>query len=104
MNEIIVFTTTDSLDLAREIAAGLVEAREAACVNIIPEIRSVYRWEGKVCDEKEFLLIIKSSAEKFDAIKARIHQLHTYEVPEVIAVPVTAGDPAYLAWLHSSVS
>jgi periplasmic divalent cation tolerance protein len=103
MNELVIMTTTDTLELARKIASGLVEANEAACVNIIPGIQSIYRWQGKVCNEGEFLLMIKSSEEKFEAVNARIHALHTYEVPEVIAVPLAAGDPRYLEWLRSSL-
>jgi periplasmic divalent cation tolerance protein len=102
MTEILVLSTTNTPELAQAIASALVEANEAACVNIVPGIRSVYRWEGKVCDETEFLLLIKSTAERFDAINARIHRLHTYQVPEVIAVPITAGDPAYLQWIRDS--
>ena len=101
MNEILVLSTADTLDLAQRIAYALVQGSEAACVNIIPGVRSIYRWEGKVCDEGEFLLLIKSSLERFDAIKSRIHLMHTYQLPEVIALPITAGDPAYLSWLHS---
>lgn len=103
MNEVIVLTTTDSLDLAHTIASALVQERDAACVNIVPEIRSIYRWEGKICDEREFLLIIKSTAAKFESIRSRIRAFHTYQVPEVIAFPITAGDAPYLSWLHSSV-
>jgi periplasmic divalent cation tolerance protein len=102
MNEILVFSTTDTAELAQTIASALVHANEAACVNIIPGIRSVYRWEGKVCDESEFLLVIKSTADRFDAINATIHQLHRYQVPEVIAVPIATGDPAYLKWISDS--
>jgi periplasmic divalent cation tolerance protein len=102
MDEILVLSTADTPELAQKIAAALVEANEAACVNIVPGIRSIYRWEGKVCDETEYLLLIKSTADRFDAINARIHQLHTYQVPEVIAVPITAGDPAYLKWIRDS--
>lgn len=104
MNEILILNTTDTRDLAEKIASALVDSHEAACVNIIPGIRSVYRWQGKVCDEEECLLLIKSSAEKFEAVRATIRRLHSYNVPEIIAVPVTAGDPDYLAWLSSSVS
>ena len=103
MGEILILSTTDTMDMAQKIASALVQAHEAACVNIIPGIRSVYRWEGKECNESEFLLLIKSSAEKFEAVRARIRQLHSYQVPEVIAVSISAGDPDYLAWLHSSV-
>jgi periplasmic divalent cation tolerance protein len=104
MNEILVLNTTDTLELAQQIASALVDSHEAACVNIIPGIRSVYRWEGKICDERECLLLIKSSAEKFEAVRATILHLHSYEVPEIIAVPITAGDSGYLSWLRSSIS
>jgi len=101
MSEILILSTTDTTELAQKIASALVQAREAACVNIIPGIRSVYIWEGKECDEQECLLLIKSTSEKFEAVRARIRQLHSYQVPEILAVPIAAGDPAYLSWLHS---
>ena len=104
MNEIIVFCTVDSGELAEQIAAALVEAHEAACVNIVSGVRSVYRWEGKLCRDAELLLIIKSVAEKFEAARERIRRMHTYQVPEVIAVPITAGDADYLGWLNESVN
>ena len=104
MGEILILNTTDTPDLAQKIASALVEAHEAACVNIIPGIRSIYRWQGKVCDEGECLLLIKTSAEKFEAVRATIRRLHSYEVPEIIAVPITAGDPDYLGWIASSIA
>jgi periplasmic divalent cation tolerance protein len=104
MDRIMVVSTADSLELAQDIASALVEAHEAACVNIIPNIKSIYRWEGEVCDDEEFLLLIKSSAERFEAIRDRIRLLHTYEVPEVIALQIRAGDPDYFRWLDSSVA
>jgi periplasmic divalent cation tolerance protein len=104
MHEILIMSTTDTIELAQKIASALVEAREAACVSIVAGIQSIYRWEGKVCNEGEHLLLIKSSTEKFEAVRSRIRQLHPYEVPEIVAVSITAGDPAYLAWLLSSVS
>jgi periplasmic divalent cation tolerance protein len=103
MSEILVLTTTDSLDLALRIASALVEQKEAACVNIVPGIRSIYRWEGKVCDDAELLLLIKSSADRFEAIRSRIRQIHTYEVPEVVSLPIAAGDPSYLRWLNEQL-
>jgi len=103
MNAILVLTTADSEDLALRIATSLVESREAACVNIIPTIRSIYRWEGKVCDQRELLLVIKSSEDRFEAVRARIRELHPYEVPEIVSVPITAGDPDYLGWLLDQV-
>ena len=92
------------MDLAQKIAHTLVQESKAACVNIISGIRSIYRWEGKVCNEGEYLLLIKSSKEKFDAIRSTILLLHSNEVPEIIAIPITDGDPDYLSWLQSSVS
>jgi periplasmic divalent cation tolerance protein len=103
MSEIVILSTTDTPELARQIAASIVEAHEAACVNILPAIRSIYRWEGEVQDEGECLLLIKSTSERFEAVRSRIRQLHTYQIPEVIAMPITAGDPDYLAWLRSSI-
>jgi periplasmic divalent cation tolerance protein len=103
MNEILILSTTDTLELAQTIASVLVQAHEAACVNILPGIRSVYIWEGKECNEQECLLIIKSTSEKFEAVRALIRQMHSYQIPEIIAVPVSAGDPDYLAWIRSSL-
>jgi periplasmic divalent cation tolerance protein len=103
MSEIIILSTTDTPELAGQMAAALVEAGEAACVNIVPSIRSIYRWEGKVQDEGECLLLIKSTSEKFESVRLRIRRLHTYQIPEVIAIPITAGDSDYLAWLHAAI-
>ena len=100
MNAILVLTTADSSELALKIASALVENREAACVSIVPGIRSIYRWEGKVCDDSELLLVIKSSADRFEAVRSRIRQLHTYQVPEIISVDIAAGDATYLRWLN----
>ena len=103
MKAIIILTTTGDADLARRIAVALVESGEAACANILPGVRSIYSWEGKVCDEGEHLIVIKTAAEKFEQVRSRILSLHSYQVPEVLAIPVTAGDPDYLAWLKSSL-
>jgi periplasmic divalent cation tolerance protein len=102
--EILVLTTADSAELAGRIAVALVEAREAACVNIVPGVRSIYRWEGKVCDDSEVLLVIKSTEERFEAVRERIRRTHTYQLPEVVAVRITAGDPEYLLWLRGQVA
>ena len=101
---ILILTTTDTLELAKKIAADLVDTGEAACVNIIPGIRSIYRWEGKVQDEGEYLLLVKTTSDKFETVRSMIRRLHTYEIPEVISIPITAGDPDYLSWLRSSLS
>ena len=99
MNEIIVLSTTDSREVADRIARALVEAGDAACVNIVPGIRSIYKWQGKVCDEGEWLLIIKTVRAKFEALRVKIRELHTYELPEIISIAIDRGDPEYLKWL-----
>ncbi len=103
MKAILVLTTADTPELAQTIAAALVEAGEAACVSIIPGVRSIYRWKGEVCDEAELLLLIKTAEEKYESVRSRIRQLHSYEIPEVIALPIEAGDPDYLGWLCAQV-
>lgn len=104
MNEILIVSTADTMDLAQKIAHAIVQEGEAACVNILPGIRSIYHWEEKVCEDSEILLLIKSTGENFEQIRKRIRELHSYEIPEVIAVPITAGDSDYLNWLHTQVS
>lgn len=82
-------------------ARVLVEAKLAACVNILPAMRSIYRWQGEIQTATEHLLIAKTRVVDYPAIETRIKALHSYELPEVIAVPVVGGLPAYLAWLHN---
>jgi periplasmic divalent cation tolerance protein len=103
MNEIMIVSTADTMELAEKIAHAIVGEGIAACVNIVPGIRSIYRWEEKVCDEPELLLLIKSSNENFEPVRGRIRQLHTYDTPEVIALPIQAADPDYLNWLHAQL-
>jgi periplasmic divalent cation tolerance protein len=103
MNEIIILSTAGSLDQARRIASALVEGAEAACVNIVPGMRSIYRWEGKVCDEDEVLLLIKTTEDLFEAARSRIRQLHSYQIPEIIALPIPFGDGDYLLWLRQQL-
>jgi periplasmic divalent cation tolerance protein len=104
MNDILVVSTANTLELAEKIAFALVENQEAACVNIVPGIRSIYRWEGKVTEDGELLLLIKSAEEKFEAIRSRIRSIHTYQIPEIIALPITAGDGNYLDWLRKQLT
>jgi periplasmic divalent cation tolerance protein len=85
---------------AAALARSLVEERLAACVNLIPGARSIYRWEGAVLDEPEQLLVIKTTAERYAALEARVRALHGYQVPEIIALPVERGLAAYLAWVR----
>jgi len=100
----VVLTTADSAELAESLARGLVERRLAACVNIVGPIRSVYRWQGKVVSDEERLLVIKTSARRFPALTEAIQELHTYEIPEVLALGVEAGDRRYLDWLAGCVA
>jgi len=95
----LVFSTCPDAETARHIATTLVDERLAACVNIIPGIQSVYHWEGKTQSSEEHLLIIKASALQYANIQKRLLELHPYELPEVVAVPVIEGSQAYLSWL-----
>ena len=97
--EIIVLITASSNDEAVKIGTSLVEEHLAACVNIVPEIRSVFFWEGKARDEQETLLLCKSRQQLLDKLIARVKELHSYTVPEILALPVIGGSPDYLSWL-----
>ncbi len=96
---LVVLVTAPSPDRAAEIARALVDERLAACGNVVAGLRSIYRWEGKVQDEEEALLLLKTTRARFDALRDRVLALHPYEVPEVIALPVEAGSARYLAWI-----
>ncbi len=100
---VVVLVTAPSADKAAEIARTLVEEQLAACGNILPGLRSIYRWEGKVQDEPEALLILKTRANLFEALRARVVALHPYQVPEVLRLDVAAGHLPYLQWLGDSV-
>ncbi|MGE5206264.1 MAG: divalent-cation tolerance protein CutA [Chlamydiota bacterium] len=99
----IVLTTTGSREEAEKIAHALVERRLAACVNIVGPIHSVYRWRGKVESAAEHLLIVKTTAQRFDAVARTISELHSYELPECIQLPIEAGSKEYLRWIEESV-
>jgi len=99
----VVFITASSEEEAKKIAVCLVEENLAACVSILPKIRSIYRWEGKVADQEEVLLIAKTSEEKFAALSRSVKKLHSYQTPEVIAVPVADGLKPYLDWIDESL-
>jgi periplasmic divalent cation tolerance protein len=91
-------------DCAAAIARALVEERLAACVNVIPGVRSIYRYEGTLHDEAETLLIVKTRAARAPALEARVRALHPYELPEVLRLDVAGGSPAYLAWVVAETS
>ena len=99
----VVLTTTGTQEEARRMATELVERRLAACVNIIPQIESIYRWEGKVESATECLLIIKTDVAAFDRLRKAIHELHSYEVPECIMLEIADGSVPYLDWIKKNV-
>jgi periplasmic divalent cation tolerance protein len=95
----VLFCTVPDLETGRRIAARLVEYRLAACVNLLPGVESLYRWQGEVQRDSEILLLIKARAADYPEVEAAILALHPYELPEIIAVPVSGGLPAYLDWV-----
>ena len=99
----IVLTTTGSQEEARKIARALVDRRLAACVNIIPQVESIYRWQGKVEDAHEWLLLIKTTTAAFERVRDAIRELHSYDLPECISFSVEDGSSAYLDWISESV-
>lgn len=96
---LVVLVTAPSADQAAELGRALVDERLAACATLVPAVRSIYRWEGKVQDEPEALLVLKTTRDRFERLRDRALALHPYQVPEVIALPVEAGSAPYLAWL-----
>ena len=98
-----VHVTAPDGETATSLARALVGARLAACVQVLPGITSTYVWQGEVEEEREHLLLVKSTAARFEAIRALIRSEHPYDTPEVLAVPVVAADPAYAAWVADTV-
>ena len=101
---IVVLTATDSEGEAVRIGKMLVQERLAACVNIVPNVRSLYAWRDKFCDQREWILLVKTRRSLFDRLKTRILELHTYEVPEVVSLSVLDGHDAYLQWIFDSTA
>lgn len=99
----VVVTTVENEEQANLIARELVARRQAACVNIVPGVRSIYRWKGQICNDGEFLLIAKTAEEEFDAISETIQELHTYEVPEILSFGVGQGEQSFLEWIRACV-
>ena len=100
MNEIVVFITASDEDEAVKIARSLVEAKLAGCVNIIKNIRSVYRWEETVEDDPEVLMVAKTQKTLFRELMKKVKEIHSYTVPEIIALPIVEGSEDYLKWLR----
>ena len=100
---LVVFITTSSYEEARKIADVLVSQRKAACVNIVPKVNSLFRWKGKIEDAEESLLVVKTRAKLFSDVVTTVKGIHSYEVPEIIALPVVGGNPDYLDWVGREV-
>jgi len=96
---LVVFVTTSGYEEARRIADALVSQRKAACVNIVPQVKSLFRWKGKIEDAEESLLVIKTRAKLFPEVMNLVKSIHSYEVPEIIALSITEGNPDYLKWI-----
>ncbi|MER0244832.1 divalent-cation tolerance protein CutA [Streptomyces sp. HSW2009] len=95
-----MLTTIDAREKADALARGAITARLAACAQISGPVTSVYRWQGEVVTEREWQVLLKTTAVRFDALAAHLRAAHDYDTPEIIATPVSHGDPAYLAWVH----
>ena len=99
---IVVFVTCGSEEEAVKIAHSLVEERVAACTSILSSVRSIYRWEEKIWDEKEWILIIKTQKKRFEELEKKVKSLHSYSVPEIIGLPIVEGASSYLKWLEEN--
>jgi periplasmic divalent cation tolerance protein len=103
-NKIVVFSTCGSAEEAHKLARILLEARLAACVNVIMQIHRFYWWQGRIEESGEWLLIIKTSRDAFEQVRSVIESAHSYELPEVLALPVIAGSPSYLDWIDRELA
>ena len=101
---VVVFVTCPNRRAAERIGRSLVEEHLAACANILQGLTSIYRWEGKVCRDPEVLVLLKTRRSCFPALARRVRELHPYSVPEIVALPVALGSPAYLAWVAASTA
>ena len=103
-HELIVFVTAPSTEVSSRIAHSLVSEQLAACVNVIPGVESTYRWDGEVTTDKELLLIVKTTDERYDALERRVKELHPYDTPEVVGYRIERGSEEYLKWLRESTA
>jgi periplasmic divalent cation tolerance protein len=103
-DKVIVYTTCGKAEDAEKLAHRLIEGRLAACVNVLPGVRSYYRWKGTIENDTELLLIIKTARGLVDSLRQEMEKLHPYELPEMIVAPIIDGSPNYLAWLEQEVS
>jgi periplasmic divalent cation tolerance protein len=101
---LLVFSTFATEEDAARVVRALLEERLIACGNLLPGARSLYRWQGEVADEREVVAILKTRKQDWPALLARLHKLHPFEIPECVAVKITAGAPKYLAWLEDALA
>ena len=101
---LVILCTCPDEATALKLAGGLVEERLAACVNMLPAMRSIYRWQGKICNDAEVLMVIKSLASRYQELESWLLEHHPYDIPEIVAVPVSQVSADYLEWIGSSVS
>jgi periplasmic divalent cation tolerance protein len=99
---VVVFVTTSTIDEARKIGKTLVEERLIACVNILPQVESLFYWQEKICNEKEALMIIKTKKPLIDDIIKRVKSIHSYSIPEIIALPIISGSEDYIKWIKDA--
>ncbi len=104
MGALVVLVTASSQEEALLIGRRVVEKKLAACVTVVPKVTSIFEWEGTVCEEHEWLLVMKSTADAYDALEAEVKALHGYEVPEILALSVAKGSSEYLAWVKAMTS
>ncbi len=100
MEYIVIYCTVPNKKEGKEIAKALVEKKLAACVNIIDKMESVFSWDGEICEEHEAMMIIKTRKELFERVRIRIQDMHSYNVPEIIALPMVEADETYLKWIE----
>jgi periplasmic divalent cation tolerance protein len=98
---VVVLVTCGTEEEALKIARAVVEEGLAACANLISPVRSIYRWEGKICDEREWLLVIKTQQGRFKQLEEKVKTLHSYSVPEIISLPILEGSSSYLEWVRN---
>lgn len=102
VQEVVVLITAPNEEEASTLAKAVVGARLAACVNIVRSVRSIYRWKGAIEDDQEVLMVVKTRRNRISQLTAKVKQLHSYDVPEVIALPIIGGSQDYIQWLHES--
>jgi periplasmic divalent cation tolerance protein len=96
---IVIVTSAGTEEQALDIAHAIIRARQAACVNLLPNVHSIYRWKGRICDDGEFLLLIKTQAKQFENVRDTIHKVNTYELPEILAYRVDDASPGFANWI-----